>query len=136
MNFSLWSERFAAPWDWVFLQALNLFFVRPKCKQLTFGKQDKTKISILSFLIFPAGIYVIKINIGNIRTICEVCSEWIIKTPRRRLRHRSGVFNVNFQQILQTVLVFLLLTLKEWIATGFMVFYLHLKDLNPSISTE
>ena len=42
--------------------------------------------------------------------MCEICSKLTIKTPERRHRRPSGVFIANFEQILPTVLVFLLLT--------------------------
>ena len=35
--------------------------------------------------IFPAGIYLLKVNNRNTRTSCEVCSKLTIKTPE--LRH-------------------------------------------------
>ena len=41
----------------------------------------------------------------------EICSKLTIKTPEQRNRHRSGVVIVNFEQISQIALVFLLLTL-------------------------
>ena len=39
----------------------------------------------------------------------EICSKLTIKTPEQRNRHRSGVVIVNFEQISQIALVFLLL---------------------------
>ena len=49
--------------------------------------------------------------------MCEIYSKLIINTSDRRqlcqLRH-SGVFIVNFEQILNIVLVFPLLTLKKY----------------------
>ena len=36
-----------------------------------------------------------------------------IKTPEKRYWHRSGAFIVNFEHILQFVLVFTLLTLRR-----------------------
>ena len=36
------------------------------------------------FLLFPAGIYLLKFNNRNTRTRCEICSELTIKTPERR----------------------------------------------------
>ena len=41
----------------------------------------------------------------------EICSKLTIKTPEQRNRHRSSVVIVNFEQISQIALVFLLLTL-------------------------
>ena len=39
----------------------------------------------------PAGIYLFKMNNGNIRTMCEICSDFTKKTPERRQWRRSGV---------------------------------------------
>ena len=44
---------------------------------------------------FPAGNYMFKVNNGNTRTRCEICSKLTIKTPGCR----SGVFFVNFEHI-------------------------------------
>ena len=41
---------------------------------------------------FPAGIYLLKVNNGNTRTICEICSKLTIKTPEQRQSRRYGVF--------------------------------------------
>ena len=32
----------------------------------------------------PAGIYLLKVNNGNTRTMCEICQKLTIKTPERR----------------------------------------------------
>ena len=52
----------------------------------------------------PAGVTFPKVNHGNTKPICEICSKLTIKTPERRLSI------VNFEQISNIVLVFLLLT--------------------------
>ena len=61
----------------------------------------------------PTGIYLFKVNDGNIRTMCEICSKLAIKTPLRRQKCCSGVFIGNFEQISQVVLVFPLLILNK-----------------------
>ena len=33
--------------------------------------------------LFPAGIYLLKVNNGNTRAICEICSKLTIKAPER-----------------------------------------------------
>ena len=53
--------------------------------------------------LYPAGIYLFKVNNRNTRTRCEICSKLIC----------SGVFIVNFEHISHLVLVFLLLTLSR-----------------------
>ena len=60
----------------------------------------------------PAYIYLIKVNNGN-RKVSEICSELPIKTLERRYCRRSGVFIVNFEQILHIFLVFPLLALNK-----------------------
>ena len=44
----------------------------------------------------PVGIYMLKVNNRNTRTISEICSKLTIKTPEQRQWRRSGVFFVNF----------------------------------------
>ena len=53
--------------------------------------------------IYPAGIYLLKVNNRYTRTRCEISSMLIIKTPERRL---------NFKHISHFVQVILLLTLN------------------------
>ena len=60
----------------------------------------------------------IKVKKKTKRTDCGICSELIIKTPKRCLFRCSGVFIVSFEHILQLLLVFLsqLLTDECWLA--------------------
>ena len=51
-----------------------------------------------SFCIYPANIYLFKVNNRNTRKRREICSKLTIKTPKRR--QHSGVFIVNFEHIL------------------------------------
>ena len=54
--------------------------------------------------------YLFKVNNGNsnnTRARCEMYLKSAVRTPERRERHESGVFIVNFQQILHLHLVFL-----------------------------
>ena len=55
---------------------------------------------------FITGIYLSKINNGKTRTVCEVSSELIIKTPERCHRLHSCVFVFNFEQVSHIVLAF------------------------------
>ena len=64
-------------------------------------------IEKMSTVAFAAGIYLLRVNNGDIRTMCEIWSKLIIKTPERHHWYRSDVFN--FGKILHTVLVFPLL---------------------------
>ena len=59
-----------------------------------------------------AGIYLLKVNNGNTRTRCEICSNLTIKMQERRQWRRSGIFIVNFENISHLVPLFLLLTLN------------------------
>ena len=61
---------------------------------------------------FPAGIYVLKVNDENARSLCEICSKLTIKILEQRQWCRSGVFVVNFEQISHIFLVFPLLNLN------------------------
>ena len=56
-----------------------------------------------------------KVNNKNTRKRREICSKLTIKTNERCHRRRSGVSIVNFEYILDLVLVFLLLTLSRYI---------------------
>ena len=49
--------------------------------------------------VFPAGIYLFKVNNRNTRTRCEISSKLAIKTPERRQSHRSGFLIVKFEHI-------------------------------------
>ena len=60
----------------------------------------------------PAGIYLLKVDNGNNRERCEICSKLTIKTPGRRHWRHSDFFIVNFEHISHLVLVFLLLSLN------------------------
>ena len=59
--------------------------------------------------MYPAKIYLFKVNNRNSRKMCKICSKLTIKTPERR----SGVFIVNFEHISHFFLLFLLLTLSK-----------------------
>ena len=63
-------------------------------------------------------IYLLRVNNRNTITRSEICSKLTIKTPERRHWRRSGIFIVNFKNILQLVLVFQLLTLIKEISAG------------------
>ena len=62
--------------------------------------------------IFPAGLYLLKVNNRRTRTRYEICSKSIIRTPERRHWRRFGAFIVNFGHISHLVLMLLLLTLN------------------------
>ena len=63
-------------------------------------------------------MYLLKGNITNTRTRCQICSKLIIKTPERCQWCRSSVFIVNPKHISHLILVFLLLTLKIKMPAG------------------
>ena len=73
-----------------------------------------------------AGIYLLKINYRNTRTRCEICSKLTIKTQERRQWHGFGVFDVNFEHILQLVLVFLLINIEHVITDWVRTLLIHL----------
>ena len=47
-------------------------------------------IILVSHIMYPVGIYLVKVNYRNTRTRCEICSKLTIKTPERRHWRRSG----------------------------------------------
>ena len=63
----------------------------------------KPKVLTSFWIIFPAGIYLFKVNDRN-RTRCEICLKLIIKTPEQRQWRLSGVFIVNFEHIFHPLL--------------------------------
>ena len=59
-----------------------MFVLQPLTQLLV---RDHRQILIFALGKFnPAGIYLLKINNGNSRTRCEICSEFTIKTPEQR----------------------------------------------------
>ena len=52
-------------------------------------------------LYYAAHIHLFKVNNGNSRTICEICSKLTIRTLERRHGHCPGVFIVTFEHISQ-----------------------------------
>ena len=75
------------------------------------GKRSSSR----SQCFFPDGIYLLKVNNGNTRTKCEICSRLTTKRPEQCHWHRAGVF---IEHILHLALVFLLLTLNMLLPTG------------------
>ena len=71
--------------------------------------------------MYPATIYLFKVNNRKTRKRCVLCSKSTIKTPegsqkltiKKPERRRSGVFIVNIEHISHLFLVFLLLTLNK-----------------------
>ena len=59
------------------------------------------KINLVGIESQPA----LKVNNGNTRTMCEICSKLTIKLQERRQWHLSGVFVVNFEHILHIILI-------------------------------
>ena len=64
-------------------------------------------------VVCTAGIYLLKVDDVNTRTMYEFFSKLIITTLKRRGLRHSGVLNVNFEQTSHIVLVFPLLPLKK-----------------------
>ena len=73
-----------------------------------FGEVTVVAIKILVAKINLVGIEsqpALKVNNGNTRTMCEICSKLTIKLQERRQWHLSGVFVVNFEHILHIILI-------------------------------
>ena len=95
------------------LRWLLLFFVNPylpNCSQtVTSSSGDLCRLDTNSVVWFyPSIIYMFKVNNGNTRTMCEICSKLTIKTTERRhwrqndviyFTHCSGVTTVDFEQM-------------------------------------
>ena len=54
---------------------------------------------LCSEYVLPSGIYLLKVNIKNTRTRCEIRSKVTLKTPERPQWRRPGVFIVNLNQV-------------------------------------
>ena len=77
------------------------------------NKPFKLVRHILPRQTHPEGIYLLKVNNGNIRTTCKICSKLTIKTPERLRCRGSGIFFLNLEKISHIALAFLLLTLNK-----------------------
>ena len=55
------------------------------CDHFLTLKIEKIAKQLLFRCYVPPGIYLLKVNNGNIRPRCEICSKLTIKTPERRL---------------------------------------------------
>ena len=73
---------------------------------------------------FQAGICLLKVNNRNSRKRYEICSNLKLKT-QNNVRHRYGVFVVNFEHISRLAPVFLLLTLNILFSAR-LVIYLYI----------
>ena len=60
-------------------------------------------------MIIPIGIYLFKDISRNTKTMCEICSKFVINIPEGR----PSVFIVNIEHISHIVLVVPILTFKE-----------------------
>ena len=76
------------------------------CRFITICEQ------VLKGRLYPAYIYLFKVNNRNSRKGCQICEKVIIKTPERRQLH-PGIFIVNFEHISHLFLVFQLVTLDK-----------------------
>ena len=74
-----------------------------------------TELNTLLYWIpaIPTGSYLSKVNSGNTRIICKICSKLTMWIPDWHQWHRDGAFSVNFDKILNTALVFPWLSLNK-----------------------
>ena len=106
-------------------------FLRNKCWNFCF------LVKLPKYLAIPAKIYLFKVNNRNTRRRYEKCSKLTIKTPERR-RSLFDVFIVNFEQISQFLLVFLLLILNMYLFTadGRQLHWKLFSLINPDIDPD
>ena len=112
---------------------LNRYFFLPESLQILHEEFARIHEKLFNSKI-PVGIYLFKVNKGN---VCEICSNLTVKTPERRQKwsdtlkqfignswrivwmyltifwRRSGVFIASFEQISHMAMVFSLLTLNK-----------------------
>ena len=84
---------------------MSLFSLRKKT-----SSQRRFPECYALFVMYPAIIYLFKVNNKNTRKRYEICSKLTIKT---------GVFIVNFEHILHIFLLLLLSTLNKQILAGY-----------------
>ena len=78
-----------------------------------FNRFHTTRLFLYPPGFLPVEIYLLKVNNRNTRTKYEICSRLTLKIREQCQWRRSGVFIVNFEHILDLVLVFLFLTLSR-----------------------
>ena len=95
------------------MKVVRLFWLRQKSYSESTLDAHGYCVNVLHHVnIFPAGLYLLKVNNRRTRTRYEICSKSIIRTPERRHWRRFGAFIVNFGHISHLVLMLLLLTLN------------------------
>ena len=78
------------------LTILDADFCEESLRDAVLNDNDESNAKALPSRQIPAGIYIFKVNDGNARTICKICSKLAIKTPEQRQLRRSSVFIVNW----------------------------------------
>ena len=68
------------------------------------GCLKKIQKFVLKNIIYPTGIFLFKVNYGNTRAMCEICLKLTTKKSKWRQWGRSGVFLINFEQIVVSLL--------------------------------
>ena len=71
-------------------------FFLSKCK--SFKRKDLSFLFAFFLIMLSPKICLIKVNDGNTRIICEICSKWTIKTSERRHWQYFGVFLVTLNR--------------------------------------
>ena len=82
------------------MQKMHPFGNSSKLKKIHFeGVWLKLWITVCRYLenYLPVRIYLFKVNKGNTRKMCEICSELMIKIPERR--HCSSVFIFDIEHV-------------------------------------
>ena len=63
-------------------QTLKILGKELKSNKVTLQKHSKTSREM--FCGYAAGFFLFKVNNGNSRALCEICSKLTITTPKRR----------------------------------------------------
>ena len=90
-------------WEQVVVILLYLIGISKSC---TISKSN-------NYIAYPAGIYLFKVNNGNTRAMCKICSKIAIKTPGR---HRN-LFKINNKDTRTKSMTFLenqFLCVQKW----------------------
>ena len=76
------------------------------CSFLFLIQFDVNKLKSMTSMHYQAGFHLFKVNNGNIRTMCKICSTLAIMTPEQRHWRRFFAFIVNFVQFSYIFLLF------------------------------
>ena len=105
--------------------------------EIVYGQKWFKINSQIQKILWPTSTCSLKVNNGKIRTMSYICTKLLRKTPEWCHWRRSGIFIVNFEQILHIFWCFhILLWTREYQLSGFLVKHWKLFYLLQHISSR